>query len=55
MAKYLLPVYMTKIETLVPISIYKSLDRDMCLCFPSPWPHKTGSVGRNLKKKKSVY
>ena len=26
------------------------------LCFPSPWPHKTGSVGRNKKKeKKSVY
>ena len=22
------------------------------LCFPSPWPHKTGSVGRNKKKKK---
>ena len=20
------------------------------ICFPSPWPHKTGSVGRNKKK-----
>ena len=28
------------------------------LCFPSPWPHKTGSVGRNKIKKnknKKVY
>ena len=25
------------------------------LCFPSPWPHKTGSVGRNKIKIKKVY